>query len=149
MIGAAGVRIWLATAAVDGRKGFDTLCRSCVRRWDTIHCAGICLSSEPLDGAVKILFWDSNGLVLYAKRLERGIFRWPQAGEASIALSGSSDGIAGRTGDRLCLGGGSGKNKMVEPFAGHDVSYCNVMDDAALLELPDDPIPRKRRSSGR
>jgi hypothetical protein len=26
MIGAAGVRIWLATAAVDGRKGFDTLC---------------------------------------------------------------------------------------------------------------------------
>jgi hypothetical protein len=26
MIGAVGVRIWLATAAVDGRKGFDTLC---------------------------------------------------------------------------------------------------------------------------
>ena len=26
MISTAGVRIWLAIAAVDGRKGFDTLC---------------------------------------------------------------------------------------------------------------------------
>ena len=26
MIDTAGVRIWLAVAAVDGRKGFDTLC---------------------------------------------------------------------------------------------------------------------------
>jgi IS66 Orf2 like protein len=25
-VGAGGVRVWLATAAVDGRKGFDTLC---------------------------------------------------------------------------------------------------------------------------
>jgi transposase len=90
MIGAAGVRIWLATAAVDGRKGFDTLC-GIVRQ---------ALGHNPLSGdmfvfrnrslaRVKILFWDGNGLVLYAKRLEKGTFRWPQAGESSIALSGA------------------------------------------------------------
>jgi transposase len=90
MIGAAGVRIWLATAAVDGRKGFDTLC-GIVRQ---------ALGHNPLSGDMfvfcnrsgaraKIIFWDSNGLVLYAKRLEKGTFRWPAAGESSIALSGA------------------------------------------------------------
>jgi transposase len=82
------VRIWLATAAVDGRKGFDTLC-GIVRQ---------ALGHDPLCGdlfvfrnrslaRIKILFWDGNGLVLYAKRLEKGSFRWPAAGESSIALS--------------------------------------------------------------
>jgi transposase len=90
MIGAAGVRIWLATAAVDGRKGFDTLC-GIVRQ---------ALGHNPLSGdmfvfrnrsmaRVKILFWDGNGLVLYAKRMEKGTFHWPAAGESSIALSGA------------------------------------------------------------
>lgn len=82
-------RIWLATSAVDGRKGFDTLC-GIVRS---------ALGHDPLSGdlfvfrnrstaRIKILFWDSNGLVLYAKRLERGTFRWPEAGESSLALTG-------------------------------------------------------------
>jgi transposase len=86
----AGVRIWLATGAVDGRKGFDTLC-------GIVRAA---LGHNPLSGdmfvfrnrslaRVKILFWDGNGLVLYAKRLEKGTFRWPAAGESSIALSGA------------------------------------------------------------
>jgi transposase len=83
-------RIWLATAAVDGRKGFDTLC-GIVRE---------ALGHDPLCGdlfvfrnrsaeRIKILFWDSNGLVLYTKRLEKGLFRWPTAEEVSIALSGA------------------------------------------------------------
>jgi transposase len=36
---------------------------------------------------VKVLFWDNNGLVLYSKRLERGTFRFPAAGEASITVT--------------------------------------------------------------
>jgi len=88
MIGAAGVRIWLATAAVDGRKGFDTLCgivRSALGH-DPL-CGDLFVFRNRSMARVKILFWDSNGLVLYAKRLERGTFRWPEAGESSIALT--------------------------------------------------------------
>lgn len=84
----SGTRIFLATEAVDGRKGFDTLCQA-VRS---------ALGHDPLSGdlfvfrnrsaqRLKVIFWDSNGLVLYAKRLERGTFRWPDATESSITLS--------------------------------------------------------------
>ena len=87
-IAAKAVRIYLATAAVDGRKSFDTLCEQ-VR---------IALGHDPLSGdlfvfhnrrsdRVKVLFWDGSGLVIYAKRLERGSFRFPAAGQASITVT--------------------------------------------------------------
>jgi transposase len=33
-----------------------------------------------------VLWWDGQGLVLYAKRLERGRFAWPQARDGSVSL---------------------------------------------------------------
>jgi transposase len=90
MIPAGGARrIWLAVAAVDGRKGFDTLCgivRSALGH-DPL-CGDLFVFRNRSAARIKILFWDHNGLVLYAKRLEKGTFRWPAAGESSIALSG-------------------------------------------------------------
>ena len=97
MIGTAGIRsggeacrIWLAVAAVDGRKGFDTLCA--IVRQALGHdplCGDLFVFRNRSTARIKILFWDHNGLVLYAKRLEKGTFRWPQAGESTIALSGA------------------------------------------------------------
>jgi transposase len=91
MIDARGAqRIWLATAAVDGRKGFDTLCE--IVRSALGHdplCGDLFVFRNRSGARTKIIFWDSNGLVLYAKRLEQGTFRWPQAGESSIALTGA------------------------------------------------------------
>ena len=36
---------------------------------------------------LKCLFWDTQGLVLYARRLEQGRFVWPQAREGSVSLT--------------------------------------------------------------
>jgi transposase len=36
---------------------------------------------------IKLLWWDGDGLCLFAKRLERGRFIWPQAEEGTISLS--------------------------------------------------------------
>ena len=36
---------------------------------------------------LKCLFWDTQGLVLYSKRLERGRFVWPQARDGSVSLT--------------------------------------------------------------
>ena len=60
----SGVRIYVATAGVDGRKSFDTLC----------EVVRVALGRDPLSGdmfvfrnrqanRVKVLFFDRNGLV--------------------------------------------------------------------------------------
>lgn len=38
--------------------------------------------------AVKCLYWEDNGFVLYYKRLAEERFRWPRPEEAVLALSG-------------------------------------------------------------
>jgi transposase len=89
VIGAPGnARVYLACGTTDMRKGFDTLAAQ----------VQTMLSLDPHNGAlyvfrgrrgdlVKILWWDGQGLCLFAKRLERGKFLWPQARDGSVALS--------------------------------------------------------------
>jgi transposase len=36
---------------------------------------------------IKALWWDGDGLCLYAKRLERGRFVWPQAQDGTVHLT--------------------------------------------------------------
>jgi len=36
---------------------------------------------------IKLLWWDGDGLCLFAKRLERGRFIWPQVEEGAVSLS--------------------------------------------------------------
>ena len=72
------VRVFVATEAVDGRKGIDGL-SALVRSG---------LGHDPLSGAlfvffsrrwdrVRVLYFDHNGYWLLTKRLERGRFRVP------------------------------------------------------------------------
>lgn len=74
------VRVMLATAPVDLRKGFDGL--TCLVRQ--------ALGADPLSGHLfvffnrradrtKILFWSPDGYCLFYKRLERGRFHPPRA----------------------------------------------------------------------
>ena len=36
---------------------------------------------------MKVLYWDGQGLCLFAKRLERGRFIWPQAKDGVVSLT--------------------------------------------------------------
>lgn len=89
MIGPTGaVRVLVATKPVDFRKGAEGLA-ALVR--ETIQAA-------PFSGAVyvfrakradrmKLIYWDGTGVCLFAKRLEDGVFRWPNVQDGVIRLS--------------------------------------------------------------
>ena len=89
MIGPSGaVRVMVAAKPVDFRKGAEGLA-ALVR--EVIH-------DDPFSGVVyvfrakradriKLIFWDGTGVVLVAKRLEGGAFRWPKIHDGVMRLS--------------------------------------------------------------
>ena len=83
----AAVRVYLATRPADMRKSFDGL---------FALASGLAL--DPLSGhlfvfvnkrrdRVKVLYWDRDGLAVWAKRLERGTFRIPIAGADRVEMT--------------------------------------------------------------
>src|SRR5689334_19526283 len=84
----AGTRVWLAAGATDMRKGFDSLAAQAqtVLGQDPFSGHVFCFRGRRGD-LVKLLWWDGDGLCLFAKRLERGRFVWPRAEEGVVVLS--------------------------------------------------------------
>ena len=86
----AATRIYLAPGATDMRKGFNGL-YGLVR--DQLLCdplsGHLFLFSNAQRNRLKVLFWDTTGLWVCAKKLEKGRFHWPTAGaaHAKIVLS--------------------------------------------------------------
>jgi transposase len=82
-------RIWLASAPVDMRCGFDRLAElaRAVTGQDPFH-AHLFLFRSRRGDRLKVLQWDRDGYVLWYKRLEIGVFRLPQirSGASSIEL---------------------------------------------------------------
>ncbi len=90
--GSQAARIWLSAEATDMRCGFDRLAER-VR---------VVIGQDPLGGhlfvfrsrrgdRLKILLWDRDGFVLWYKRLETGVFKFPRmnTGSRSVELLGS------------------------------------------------------------
>lgn len=88
IVASGGVRVLVATKPVDFRKGMEGLA-ALVRE---------AMGADPFNGAVyvfrakradrvKLIFWDGTGMVLMAKRLEDGKFRWPGVQDAILHLS--------------------------------------------------------------
>jgi transposase len=84
----SGTRIWIAEGVTDMRRGFDGLSAQV----QTV------LEQQPFSGhvfvfrgrrgdIVKLLWFDGQGLCLFAKRLERGRFVWPRTESGTVSLS--------------------------------------------------------------
>ena len=84
----AAVRVYLAKEPADMRKSFDGL---------SALVAGA-LAIDPLSGhlfvfvnkrrdRIKILYWDRDGLAVWAKRLERGTYRLPDATAGRVEMT--------------------------------------------------------------
>jgi len=84
----AHTHIWIAAGVTDLRRGFTGL-SALVQTM---------LERDPLSGQVfvfrgrrgdliKLLWFDGDGLCLFAKRLDRGRFLWPKAESGTVSLT--------------------------------------------------------------
>lgn len=84
----AGTKIWIAAGVTDMRRGFPGLSAQV----QTV------LQQQPYSGhvfvfrgrrgdVVKLLWFDGDGLCLFAKRLERGRFIWPKCENGTVSLT--------------------------------------------------------------
>ena len=102
----ANTRIWIVAGLTDLRRGFVGLSAM----------VQTALEQNPFNGHVfvfrgkrgdliKLLWFDGDGLCLFAKRLERGRFIWPKVDQGTIALTRAQlsmllEGIDGRRPER-------------------------------------------------
>jgi transposase len=83
-----GSRIWLAAGVTDMRRGMDGLASLVQTALQEDPFAGHLFVFRGRRGdLIKVLWWSGDGMNLYAKRLERGHFVWPQATTGSVHLS--------------------------------------------------------------
>lgn len=89
MIGIEGaVRVLVAAKPVDFRKGMDGLAALVQQQLGADPFSGVVyVFRSKRSDRVKLLHWDGTGLVLIAKRLEAGQFRWPAIRDGVIRLT--------------------------------------------------------------
>jgi transposase len=89
MIGlASGTRVWIVAGHTDMRKGFDGLAALVqTALCENPFCGHVFVFRGRRGDILKVLWFDGQGLMLLAKRLERGRFVWPQATSGSVSLT--------------------------------------------------------------
>jgi transposase len=77
IIPSGAVRVLVATRPVDFRRGMDGLAALVQETLDADPYSGVIyvFRAKRAD-RVKLLLWNGTGLVLVAKRLKQGTFRW-------------------------------------------------------------------------
>jgi transposase len=84
----ASVRIWLAAGVTDLRRGFDGLAALVQTQLaEDVFSGQIFVFRGRRGDLLKVLWHDGDGMCLFAKRLERARFVWPQATSGTVALT--------------------------------------------------------------
>ena len=84
----SGVRVWLAVGHTDMRRGMNSLAiqvQQGLKR--DPHAGDLYVFRGRRGQLVKILWHAGIGMSLYAKRLERGRFIWPQAKDGAMVIT--------------------------------------------------------------
>lgn len=84
----SGTRIWIAAGVTDMRRGMYGLA-ALVETVLTEKAYGgdVFVFRGRRGDLIKVLWADRDGLCLFAKRLERGKFIWPQASSGTVHLT--------------------------------------------------------------
>jgi transposase len=82
------LRILVATEAIDGRKGIDSLAQLCREKLDADPFSGcLFIFRSRSSKAIRILAYDGQGFWLATKRLSKGRFKWwPTGNEPAKTL---------------------------------------------------------------
>ena len=84
----AGTRVWLAVSRTDMRKGFDGLAAAVQERMaQDPFCGHLFVFRGRRGDLIKVLWWDGQGLCLFAKRLEKGRFVWPSPADGNVVIT--------------------------------------------------------------
>jgi transposase len=140
----SNARVWLAWWHTDMRRGFGRLASQVQQH----------LGHDPFDGQyfvfrgkrghlIKVLCRDGQGLCLFAKRLEKGRFVWPQAKEGAVPLTPTQlsmllEGIGWRMPARTWRPGLAGRRKHV-PAAKKDFARREPVLEDSVMPAPLDP----------
>jgi transposase len=84
----SGVRIFVCTAPVDLRHGFDRLAQTARERMgaDPMHGGALFVFANKRATRIKVLWFERNGFCLLYKRLHQAVFELPAAGAGSAAV---------------------------------------------------------------
>lgn len=117
------VRIYAALGATDLRKGFDGLAGLVANLVGRDPTSGhLFLFCNRRRTQIRILFWDGTGFCIFGKRLARGTFELPAAGDGSVEIDTETLG--------LILAGielGSARRRM---------RYRKVKKDDSMVDCP-------------
>ena len=84
----AGTRIWIVAGVTDMRRGFAGLSGMVQTALQENAFSGqVYIFRGRRGDLIKVLWFDGDGLCLFAKRLERGRFIWPQATNGTVSLT--------------------------------------------------------------
>lgn len=76
----ASAQVWMVAGRTDMRRGFTGLSGMVQQTLNLDPFSGHVFVFRGHRGdLIKVLWWDGDGMCLFAKRLERGRFVWPQA----------------------------------------------------------------------
>ncbi len=83
-----GTRIWIVAGATDLRRGFlglSALVQTALK--ESPFSGQVFVFRGRRGDLIKLLWFDGDGLCLFAKRLERGRFIWPKAETGTVSLT--------------------------------------------------------------